>query len=570
MSDNWEAVRIHPKVGEARDLMERGRMSRRDFIRVAALLGVGAGAAYAMAGLPAPAHAQGSSALPFAPDDPNAKRGGILRVAMQVQKMEDPATYSWTQMSNQSRHIIEYMTLTDPDNVTHPMLAESWEASDDLKTWTFHLRQGVKWHNGDDFNADDVIFNFTRWMDPAVASSNAGLSTFAAMTEEVDTGEKNDDGTPKKSSRMIEGSIERVDDHTVTLHLTKPVLSVPEDLYNYPTAIVHRSFKSPFDQNPIGTGPFTLAEFAVSDRCILKKPENVEYWGGDVYLDEIHYLHYDSDNQLTALASGQADALYEFGVEQMPLAQSLTDAEVIPIRTAQTLACKMRVDMAPFDDKKVRQAIAKSLDNARIKELVFPEGGDVGQNFHVAPVHPEYFPLPALARDVEGAKALLAEAGKQDLEVSIDIGNTDGPWHQAVAEAMRDQAREAGIRINVNVMPQAKYWEIWTETPFGGTAWTHRPLGTMVLSLAYRTGVAWNETRYSNPEFEAALDAAEATLDVEKRKALMEKVERILQDDVPVILPIWRPVYTAASKKVHNYPPHPTLYHQFNKVWIES
>ncbi|MYZ48039.1 ABC transporter substrate-binding protein [Propylenella binzhouense] len=570
MSDNWEAVRIHPKVGEARDLMERGRMSRRDFIRVAALLGVGAGAAYAMAGLPAPAHAQGSSALPFVPDDPSAKRGGILRVAMQVQKMEDPATYSWTQMSNQSRHIIEYMTLTDPDNVTHPMLAESWEASDDLKTWTFHLRQSVKWHNGDDFNADDVIFNFTRWMDPAVASSNAGLSTFAAMTEEVDTGEKNDDGTPKKSSRMIEGSIERVDDHTVTLHLTKPVLSVPEDLYNYPTAIVHRSFKPPFDQNPIGTGPFTLAEFAVSDRCILKKPENVEYWGGDVYLDEIHYLHYDSDNQLTALASGQADALYEFGVEQMPLAQSLTDAEVIPIRTAQTLACKMRVDMAPFDDKKVRQAIAKSLDNARIKELVFPEGGDVGQNFHVAPVHPEYFPLPALARDVEGAKALLAEAGKEDLEVSIDIGNTDGPWHQAVAEAMRDQAREAGIRINVNVMPQAKYWEIWTETPFGGTAWTHRPLGTMVLSLAYRTGVAWNETRYSNPEFEAALDAAEATLDVEKRKALMEKVERILQDDVPVILPIWRPVYTAASKKVHNYPPHPTLYHQFNKVWIES
>ena len=122
---------------------------------------------------------------------------------------------------------------------------------------------------------------------------------------------------------------------------------------------------------------------------------------------------------------------------------------------------------------------------------------------------------------------------------------------------MRDQASEAGITINVNVMPAAKYWEIWTETPFGGTAWTHRPLGTMALSLAYRTGVAWNETRYSNPEFEAALDEAEATLDVEARTAIMEKVEKIMQDDVPAIIPIFRPLYTAASKKVHNYPAAP-------------
>ena len=281
-------------------------------------------------------------------------------------------------------------------------------------------------------------------------------------------------------------------------------------------------------------------------------------------------MHYESENQLTALVSGEVDALYEFGIEQMPLAESLTDGKVIAIRTAQTLVCKMRVDLEPFKDKKLRQAIAMGLDNAAIKSLVFPEGGDVGENFHVAPSHPEYFPLPPLKRDVEGAKALLKDAGKENPELTIDIGNTDGPWHQAVAEAMRDQLAEAGIRLNVNVMPAAKYWEIWTETPFGGTAWTHRPLGTMVLSLAYRTGVAWNETRYSNPEFEKALDAAEATLDVEARKAKMETVEKIMQDDVPAIIPIWRPVYTAAKNTVHNYPPHPTLYHQFTTVWIES
>ena len=170
---------------------------------------------------------------------------------------------------------------------------------------------------------------------------------------------------------------------------------MPEDLYNYPTAIVHRSFKPPFSDNPIGTGPYTLAEFAVDDKCILKKAEGHTYWGGDVYLDEIHYVNYSAENQLTALAGGEVDAIYEFGVEQMPLAQSMGDAEIIAIRTAQCLTCKFRVDLEPFNDVRVRQAIAKSLDNDALKALIFPEGGDVGQNYHVAPIHPEYFDAAA-------------------------------------------------------------------------------------------------------------------------------------------------------------------------------
>ncbi|HLT01811.1 MAG TPA: ABC transporter substrate-binding protein [Geminicoccaceae bacterium] len=540
--------RIHPYIPKLVQQLEARRVDRREFLRTATLLGLSASAAYGIVG-----RVLGESAIPRARAQGTPKQGGIFRVGMEVQKMEDPATYSWTQMSNQTRHVAEYLAITGPDNVTRPMLAESWEASDDLKTWTFHLRQGVYWHNGDEFVADHVVWNFERWVDPAVASSNSGLSTFASM----------------------EG-VEAVDKHTVRLHLNKPVLSAPEDCYNYPTAILHPSFEPPFSDNPIGTGPYTLSELVVGERCILKRitettnGQPFKYWGGDVYLDEIHYYHFDADNQLTAFASGEVDSIYQFGIEQYEFAQAIP-GQIVSARTAQTVCCRFHVQEEPFNNKKLREAIVKATDNSAYKDFVFQGQGDIGENHHVAPVHPEYFQLPPLQRDVEAARALLAEAGYPNgIDLTLDVGNTDGPWHQTLAELWRDQLKDAGINLNINVMPASRYWEIWTQTPFGITAWTHRPLGTMALSLAYRTGVPWNESQYSNPEFEAALDDAEATLDVEERRAKMEKVEKILQDDAVMVQPVWRPVFTMITDQVKDYPAHPTQYHQFNKVWLDT
>jgi peptide/nickel transport system substrate-binding protein len=557
----------HPKIGEAFGLLRDGRMDRREFIRVSTLLGASAVSAYAMAGLPSPAFA--ATNLPFPADDPKAKAGGILKIAMEVQKMEDPATYSWTQMSNQTRHTLEYVSMTGPDNITRPMLAESWKPSEDLKVWTFNIRKGVMWHNGEELTADHIAWNIKRWLDPKTASSNIGLSFASAMVEDSD--EK--DAKGKALKRMIKGALEVVDKYTLRLNLNKSVLSVPEDLYNYPTAIVHPSFKAPLSDNMIGTGPFGLAELKVGDKCILKRVKKTAdgkdfaYWGGKVYLDEIHYFNFDSDNQLGAFASGDVDTIYQFNVEQVDMAKSLP-GEIHVARTAQTICCRMKVTEKPFTDKRVRQAVTKSIDNGVIKKLIYPEGGDVGENHHVAPVHPDYAALPVLKRDVAGAKQLLKEAGfEKGLEVSIDVGNTDGPWHQTACEAMRDQLKEAGITLKINVMPAAKYWEIWDKTPFGCTAWTHRPLGTMVMSLGYRTGAPWNESSYTNPEFDKALDAAEGVLDAKDRSKKLEIAEKILQDDSVMILPLFRPIYTITTKSVNGYEGHPTQYHQFNKIW---
>ncbi|GAB4370429.1 MAG: ABC transporter substrate-binding protein [Kiloniellaceae bacterium] len=556
---------LHPGVKELCAQYEGGKMDRREFVRLAAFLGVSAASAYAFAGDPL------GGGLVKEASAQTPKQGGSLRVAMQVQEMKDPATFDWTQKSNQTRHIIEYLTITGPDNVTRPYLAESWEASDDLKTWTFRLRQGVKWSNGDDFNADDVVFNFTRWLDPKTGSSNIGL--LDAMTEQYDTGEKNEDGTPKMGKRMIEGAVEKVDDHTVRLHLGSPVLSMPENLYNYPMAIVHRNFEKDggdFSKNPIGTGAFELVEFVVGEKCTLRR-RSEPYWGGEVYLDEIRYIDTGEDDAaaIAALASGQVDAIYRLGIPTLELAERIPNVVVSQAVTAQTGVIRMNVNQPPFDNLKVRQAMVLASDNAENLKLAHRGMGSVGENHHVAEIHPEYAKLPPLKRDIDKAKALLAEAGFPDgIKVTCNVGNTDGTWEQDSVQVLKEHAAAAGIDITINVMPSTQYWEVWTTAPFSLTSWTHRPLGTMVLSVAYRAGVPWNETGYNNPEFDQALDKAEALLDVEERRKAMAVVEKILQDDAIMVQPFFRSVFTATTNKVMGYTSHPTRYHQFNGVWL--
>lgn len=559
----------HPLLPRLRDQFERGVMTRREFIRFATLLGVAAGTAHAMAGVPAPAMAAG--ALPFPAAEAGAKRGGKLRVGQMVARMEDPATYNWNEMANQTRPMLEYLTMVGADNVVRPMLLESWKPSADLKTWTLKVRGGVMWHNGEELNAEHVAWNLRRWSDPALGSSNFGLSTFAALTEL--TGERDSKGRPMR--RPIKNGVEVLDSRTLRLNLGQPVLSVAEDCGEFCTLVVHPSFKAPLSRNPIGTGPYTLAELRVGDRCVLKRVlkttdgKDFRYWGGEVFLDEIHFYHYEQDNQAAALASGSVDAIYELSVEQIELAQSIPGAKILSVETAQTLCCRMQVDVKPFNDIRVRRALVKAADNPAIKKLVFGEHGTVANNFHVAPVHPEYFPLPPVVRDVAGAKQLLKDAGYENgIDLAIVVGNNDGPWQQAACEALRDQVKEAGINLAVTVVPATKFWEIWTKVPFGATSWAHRPLGTMALAQAYRSGASWNESHFSDPEFDRALSDAEATIDVQVRRAKMQKVEKILQDAAVVIQPLWRPVFILASAKVHGYKAHPARQMQLNKVWM--
>jgi peptide/nickel transport system substrate-binding protein len=193
--------------------------------------------------------------------------------------------------------------------------------------------------------------------------------------------------------------------------------------------------------------------------------------------------------------------------------------------------------------------------------------GIVGEHMHVAKIHPEYFALPPFEQDIEGAKKLLAEAGYPNgIELTCNVGNTNGVWEQDSVAVLKEDAAKAGINIKMNVMPSAQYWDVWTKAPLSLTSWTHRPLAVMVLGLAYRSGVPWNESSYANPEWDAALDEAESTLDVEQRRVKMEKVEKILQDDAVMVQPFFRSVFTAVRDNVVGFEMHPTRYYRFNKI----
>ncbi len=556
--------RHHPAIPRLVDALEQRKLDRREFLRTATLLGLGAPAAYGIAGkiLGEPAIKAAQAQTPV--------KGGILRVGMRIPALDSPHIFSWVYDSNVVRQTNDYLSRTQSDGVTVPYLLESWAPSEDLKTWTLNLRKGVKWSNGEDLVADHVIWNLQRWFDPNVGSSTLGLFK-GFLLKDVDTGEKNEDGSPKMTTDLWDANaIEKVDDHTIRLNGSVAQLAVPENLFHYPAFILHPKDEGKYGVGAIGTGAYEPAEIEVGKKVVLKRRGS--YWKEGGYLDEIHFVDLGDDpaTKLAALASKQVDGLYDADIKIYESIKKIPGLELHQITTAQTACARMKMGHKPFDDPRVRKALRLATDSASILKIAYRDLGAPGDHHHCCPVHPDYAEVPVMKRDIEAAKKLLAEAGHPNgIEAELHC-KKDPDWEPTACQALIEQWAEAGINVKLNVMPGAQYWDVWTKVPFGFTTWTHRPLAIMVLGLAYRTGVPWNESDYSNPKFDELLTKAEGIIDLEERKKVVRELELIMQEDGTIVQPLWRASYQPFTNKLKGYKPHPTEYYFFEDVWMEA
>jgi peptide/nickel transport system substrate-binding protein len=550
--------REHPYLPELRQQLGCGRIDRREFLRTATLLGVAAGAAYAMAGLPAPARAQAD--LP---------KGGKIRIGMHVQEIKDPHTISWVEPSNVLRSTVQYLTVTDQNNITHGELLEKWDASEDLKTWTLTIQKQATWRSGRPFTADDAIWNIKRALDPKTGSSVLGLMK-GYMLEEYATGEQKD-GKPVKSTRLwSDKAIEKIDDKTFRLNCKAAQLAVPEHLFHYPFFMLDPAENGAFKVGMNGTGRFEIVAYNVGQNAVVRA--NKSFWGKPANLDEVEFIDLGTDSGalIAAIASGQVDGLYEVDFSELDAIKAIPDVVIHPVTTAQTAVARGKYDQKPFSDVRVRQALKLAIDQQKVIDIVFRGTGTIGEHHHVAPVHPEYAKLPMAGQDIPKAKQLLAEAGFPN-GIQLEIACKPSPaWELASVTVMAEMWKAAGIDVKINVMPSANFWEVWQKVPFGYTSWTHRPLGIMVLGLAYRTGVPWNESSYSNPEFDRLLTQAEGILDPDKRRVVMAKLEQIMQEDGPVVQPLWRVVQTGFHKRVKGFRMHPSQYIFLDELAVEK
>ncbi|MGB3712874.1 MAG: ABC transporter substrate-binding protein [Candidatus Promineifilaceae bacterium] len=442
-------------------------------------------------------------------------RDGTLRVAMQPMANLDPAFISSDSEVLIANAVYDYLVDIDPKSNIVPRLATAMDVSEDGLTYTFILAEGVTWHDGDPLKAEDVVWTFERLRDPAVGSGAADVFTEIAdiqVTYDLEV--------------------------TFTLSETNPFFL--NDLSDNRALIIKQGTEDPTDFN--GTGPFVVSSYSPEDRIVLKA--NEAYFIKDQpKLAGVEVIFFNDETaSVDALRGGQLDLVMRMSTSLFESLQDEPDIVTMDIPTNGFDLVRFRADQPPGDDPRVIEALKLATDREAAFQLVQQGYGSVGNDSPISPLNASYFApdIHPPARDVEAARALLAEAGYEDgLDIVLNVPDTGG--RPDLAAVLKAQWAEAGIDVNIETMPESVYYSEapgnWLDATLGITGWGHRPHPQVYLDLMLVCEAQWNESRFCDEEFDELVTVAGSTMNEAERIEAYRRIQEILARRGPIIIP---------------------------------
>lgn len=476
----------------------------------------------------------------------------------------DPITTTEGETFKVTENIFEtLLQYGDQDTTVNPGLAEDWEVSEDGLTYTFKLRQGVKFHDGTDFNAEAVVFNFNRWM-----NGNADSFPYYSMFG----GYKGEEGHVIKE-------ITAVDEHTVKFVLTRPQAPFLKNLAMSPFGIASpaavEKHGDKFRENPVGTGPFKFVEWKQNDTITLEK--NPEYWQkGLPKLNKVIFrVIPENTARLNALSNGEIDVMDGLNNSDEATVKSNANLQVIERPSMNVGYIGLTTTRKPFDNKLVRQAINHAVDKKSIIEAFY--GGKALEAVNPMPPSIEGYndAIEPYPYDLEKAKELLAEAGYADgFEIDLwamPVARPYMPEAQKVAEVIQESLSKIGVKAKIQSVDWATYLDKAAKGEFDMfmLGWTgdNGDADNFIYTLLDKDSIGSNNySQYSSDELHDVLIQAQTESEPAKRNELYKKAQEIVHEDAPWVPLVHSTPLLAAGKDVVNYLPHPTGSEALTKV----
>lgn len=505
-----------------------GFLSRRDFLRYASVLGLTTVTAASTLGLPGTARAAAATPKP----------GGTIRVGLdQPTGAIDPVTQADPPGIGVLSQVGEYLLADDSEKGLHPALAVSWQSDTTARVWTFKLRQGVKFHDGRTLTSKDVVATFNRLIDPA--SGSAALSAYKGL--------------------LSKGAVKAIDDSTVAFTLDTPNGNFPfyvsSDVVN--AVILPADYAGNFEKTFPGTGPFKLESYRPKRGASFVR--NPDYWGEKALPDRVEITFYDDPQaQLIGLRAGELDVIPIPG--NGPAVQAIANNpafRILSIRTSNYDELHFRTDQTPFKDKRVRQALALTIDREAIVKGFLKGRAEVGNDSPFAPVFPSTDPsVPQRAQNIAEAKRLLAAAGVPN-GFAITLTTERAYEIPNYAVLVQNFAKQAGIDITLNVLPQDNYYGTatfgnsnWLDSTLGITDYGHRGTPDIFLNATLKSAGTWNAAHFNNPSYDTLVKQYSAALDLKSQRLAANKIQTLLLDETPVVIAFFQHYARVTSAKV--------------------